>query len=136
MPGLDLERISRSVVKLRAEVPEDAFTAAILGSQRTGSGVVIDSNGLILTIGYLVTEATDVWLTTPDGRELAGHPLAYDQVTGFGLVLPLEKADIAPIPLGSSAALNVGDHAYVVSSPEFGEALKVRVFARREFAGA
>jgi S1-C subfamily serine protease len=135
MPGLDLERISRSVVKLRAEVPEDAFTAGILGSQRSGSGVVIDSNGLILTIGYLVTEATDVWLTTPDGRELAGHPLAYDQVTGFGLVLPLEKADIAPIPLGSSAELQVGARAYVVSSPDFADPQPVHIFARREFAG-
>src|ERR1700704_3197159 len=131
MPGLDLEGISRSVVKLRAEVPDDAFTAGILGSQRTGNGVVIDSNGLILTIGYLVTEATDVWLTTPDGRELAAHPLAYDQVTGFGLVMPLQKADLPPIPLGTSASLEVGDHGYVVSSPEFAEPQQVRVFARR-----
>ncbi|MGH9560248.1 MAG: S1C family serine protease, partial [Terracidiphilus sp.] len=136
MPGLDLEDISRSVVKLRADVPEDAFTAGILGSQRTGNGVVINSEGLILTIGYLVTEATDVWLTTPDGRELAAHPLAYDQVTGFGLVLPLEKSDLAPVPLGSSAELEAGHQAFVVSSPEFGEPQPVRVFARREFAGA
>lgn len=136
MPGLDLERIARSVVTLRADVPEDAFTAGILGSQRTGSGVVINSDGLILTIGYLVTEATDVWLTTPDGRELAGHPLAYDQVTGFGLVLPLEKSDIAPIALGSSAELGAGDQAYVVCSPEFAEPQPVHIFARREFAGA
>jgi S1-C subfamily serine protease len=136
MQGLDLEGISRSVVKLRADVPDDAFTAGILGSQRTGNGIVIGSDGLILTIGYLVTEATDVWLTTPDGRELAAHPLAYDQVTGFGLVLPLEKADIAPIPLGTSADLKTGDLAYVVSSSEFAEPQQVQVFARREFAGA
>jgi S1-C subfamily serine protease len=136
MAGLDLEGISRSVVKLRADVPEDAFTAGVLGSQRTGNGIVINADGLILTIGYLVTEATDVWLTTPDGRELAAHPLAYDQVTGFGLVLPLEKADIAPIPLGFSAELKTGDRAYVVSSPEFGEPHPVHIFARREFAGA
>jgi S1-C subfamily serine protease len=136
MPGLDLERISRSVVKLRADVPEDAFTAGILGSQRTGNGVVINSDGLILTIGYLVTEATDVWLTVPDGREVAAHPLAFDQVTGFGLVLPLEKVDIAPIPLGSSADIRAGDQAYVVSSPQFAEPQPVDVFARREFAGA
>jgi S1-C subfamily serine protease len=136
MPGLDLEGISRSVVKLRAEVPEDAFTAGILGSQRTGNGVVINSDGLILTIGYLVTEATDVWLTIPDGREVAAHPLAFDQVTGFGLVLPLEKVDIAPIPLGSSADIQAGDQAYVVSSPQFAEPQPVDVFARREFAGA
>src|SRR5277367_4911332 len=136
MPALDLEHIAQSVVKLRADVPEDAFTAGVLGSQRTGNGVVINTDGLILTIGYLVTEATDVWLTTPDGREIAGHPLAYDQVTGFGLVLPLERADIAPIPLGSSDAIRAGDSAYVVSSPEFADPRPVRVFARREFAGA
>jgi S1-C subfamily serine protease len=136
MSELDLESIARSVVKLRAVVPEDAFTADILGSERTGNGVVIGSGGLILTIGYLVTEATDVWLTTADGRQLAGHPLAYDQVTGFGLVLPLEKADIPPIPLGSSAALDVGDEASVVSCAEFAAPQPVRIFARREFAGA
>jgi len=136
MPGLDLEGISRSVVKLRADVPDDAFTAGILGSQRTGNGIVIGSDGLILTIGYLVTEATDVWLTTPDGRELAAHPLAYDQVTGFGLVLPLERVDIALIPLGTSAELKTGDEAYVVSSPDFAEPQQVQIFARREFAGA
>jgi S1-C subfamily serine protease len=136
MPGLDLQGISRSVVKLRADVPDDAFTAGILGSQRTGNGIVIGSDGLILTIGYLVTEATDVWLTTPDGRELAAHPLAYDQVTGFGLVLPLEKAHIPPIPLGNSADLETGDQAYVVSSAEFAEPQQVEIFARREFAGA
>jgi S1-C subfamily serine protease len=136
MPGLDLEGMSRSVVTLRADVPEDAFTAPILGSQRTGNGVVINSDGLILTIGYLVMEATDVWLTTSDGRELAAHPLAYDQVTGFGLVLPLQKTGIAPIPMGSSAELKAGDEAVVVSSPEFSKPQQVRVFARREFAGA
>jgi S1-C subfamily serine protease len=136
MPGLDLEVISRSVVKLRADVPDDAFTAGILGSQRTGNGIVIGSDGLILTIGYLVTEATDVWLTTPDGRELAAHPLAYDQVTGFGLVLPLERAAIAPIPLGTSADLKMGEGAYVVSASEFAEPQPVEIFARREFAGA
>jgi S1-C subfamily serine protease len=136
MAGLDLQTINRSVVKLRADVPEDAFTAGVLGSHRTGSGVVINADGLILTIGYLVTEATDVWLTGADGREVAGHPLAYDQVTGFGLVLPLEKADVAPIPMGSSANLIPGDQAYAVSSAEFAEPQPVQIFARREFAGA
>src|ERR1700683_3186180 len=130
MPGLDLEGMRRSVVKLRADVPDDAFTAGILGSQRTGNGIVIGTDGLILTIGYLVTEATDVWLTTPDGRELAAHPLAYDQVTGFGLVLPLEKSDVAPVQLGSSAGLSVGDPAFAVSSPLFAEPQPVQIFAR------
>jgi len=135
MPELDLEGIGRSMVRLRAEVPDDAFTAGILGSQRIGNGVVINADGLILTIGYLTTEARDVWMTTADGRSLAGHPLAYDQVTGFALVLPLEKAGLEPIPLGSSAPVEAGDDLYVVSAPEFAEPLPVQVIARREFAG-
>jgi S1-C subfamily serine protease len=128
--------IGRSIVKVRAVVPEDAFTAGILGSERVGNGIVINSQGLVLTIGYLITEAADVWLTTADGREVAGHPLAYDQVTGFGLVLPLENADVAPLALGSSAGIMVGDAAHVFSHTDFAEHQPVRVVARREFAGA
>jgi S1-C subfamily serine protease len=136
MTGLDLSSISRSVTKLRAVIPEDAFTAGILGSQRTGNGVVIDSAGLILTIGYLMTEATDVWLTTPDGHEVAAHPLAYDQVTGFGLVLPLQKLNVPPLLLGSSAELRVGSEVNIVSAKDFSAPQAARVLARREFAGA
>ena len=136
MTRLDLTSISRSVTKLRAIIPDDAFTAGILGSQRTGNGVVIDSAGLILTIGYLMTEATDVWLTSPEGPEVAAHPLAYDQVTGFGLVLPLQKLDVPAIPVGSSAELRAGSEVYIVSAREFSAPQTARVVARREFAGA
>lgn len=128
--------ISRSIVKLRATVPENAFTAGILGSERVGNGIVINSDGLILTIGYLITEATDVWLTVNDGREVAGHALAYDQVTGFGLVLPLLNPEVAPLEFGSSAKVRIADHAQVVSCPDFGTHLPVHIVGRREFAGA
>jgi S1-C subfamily serine protease len=136
MTALDLERIGRSVMKLRADVPEDAFTASILGSQRIGNGVVISADGLVLTIGYLTTEATDVWLSNADGREIAAHPLAYDQVTGFGLVLPLQRLGIPSITFGSSAALSVGSEVHVLSAREFAAPQRARVLARREFAGA
>jgi S1-C subfamily serine protease len=136
MTDLDLNKLGRSVLRLRAVVPDDAFTAGILGSQRTGNGVVIDSRGLILTIGYLITEATDVWLTSQEGQEVAAHPLAYDQVTGFGLVLPLQALGLAPIALGSSAGLRPGSEVHVLSAPEFAPAQSAHVLARREFAGA
>jgi S1-C subfamily serine protease len=107
-----------------------------LGSERTGNGVIIDATGTILTIGYLMTEATDVWLTGADGREVAAHPLAYDQVTGFGLVLPLQDLNAQPIPFGSSAQLHAGSEVYVLSAREFAAPQTARVIARREFAGA
>ena len=134
--GLDLETLNQSVTKLRADIPEDAFTAGILGSQRIGNGVVIDSAGLVLTIGYLMTEATDVWLTNEAGREIAAHPLAYDQVTGFGLVLPLEKLDTPAVSFGSSAELHAGSEVHVLSAKDFGPPQTARVLTRREFAGA
>ena len=59
----------RSVVAVRAKIPQDAFTATALGTEREGSGVVIRDDGLVLTIGYLVTEADEIWLTTH--RELS-----------------------------------------------------------------
>lgn len=128
--------IGRSVLRLRAIVPEDAFTVGILGAERIGSGVVIADDGLILTIGYLITEASDVWIGVEGGRELAGHPLAHDQVTGFGLVLPLEPLRAEPVPLGHSAEMQAGSHAFVVSAPALGKPQAVRVQARRVFAGA
>jgi S1-C subfamily serine protease len=133
---LSLESLGQSVTKLRSVVPEDAFTAGILGSQRTGNGVVISPDGLVLTIGYLMTEATDVWLTNADGREIAAHPLAYDQVTGFGLVLPLQQLNLPCMTFGTSADLAVGSKVHVLSAREFAAPQDARVLARREFAGA
>lgn len=133
---IDLDALGRSVVKLRAVVPEGASTAGILGKERTGNGIVIDPDGLTLTIGYLIAEASDVWLTAHRGREVAGHALAYDPVTGFGLVLPLEKLSVPPLPFGAPEGLNAGSKGYVLSSPEFSRPQSVQVLARREFAGA
>ena len=61
---MNIDTILRSVVAVRATVPEDAFTAGTLGTRREGSGVVIRDDGLVLTIGYLITEAEEVWLTS------------------------------------------------------------------------
>src|ERR1700752_2731673 len=84
----DLDAALDAVVMLRAEIPEDAFTAAILGTERIGNGVVIREDGLVLTIGYLITGASTIWLPTNKGTVVGGFPLGYDQATGFGLVQP------------------------------------------------
>ena len=64
----DLDRALSSVVGLTTQVPADAFTAEILGTERAGNGVLIRDDGLVLTIGYLITEAEEVWLRTNAGR--------------------------------------------------------------------
>src|SRR5438445_54188 len=78
----DLDAALDSVVQLRAEIPEDAFTAPILGTERAGNGIVIREDGLALTIGYLITEASPICLT-PNQRALArGYPPVEHQATG------------------------------------------------------
>jgi len=131
----NLEYALDSVVGLRAEIPDDAFTAQILGTERAGNGVVIREDGLILTIGYLITEASTIWITTNKGAVAGGFPLAYDQVTGFGLVHPLGKLGVRPIERGSIAALRVGENVVMAGHGGAMHSLKATVFAKREFAG-
>ena len=131
----DLAATLDAVVALRAEVPDDAFTASTLGTGRSGNGVVIGEDGLVLTIGYLITEAEALWLTTNSGTVVAGHALAYDPVTGLGLVLPLGRLGVAPIARCRLDEASLDGDVYVVGRGGQGHALRARVFARREFAG-
>ena len=133
--SFDLDGACRSIVQLHAAVPEDAFTASVLGTERMGNGVVIRADGLILTIGYLITEAETIWLTTHDGTVVAAHPLVYDQATGLGLVLPLGRLNLPVIPLGSSADATTGSDVIVLSHGGLKHALQTKLVAKREFAG-
>ena len=96
--GFDLDRTLSSVVGLSAIVPSDAFTAETLGTERAGNGVLIRETGLVLTIGYLITEAESVWLSLNDGRVVPGDVLAIDQETGFGLVQALSRPNVPAMP--------------------------------------
>jgi len=133
--GFDLDAALGSMVLLRTEIPEDAFTASILGTERAGNGVVIGRDGLVLTIGYLITEASAIWLTTNRGTVVAGDPVAYDQPSGFGLVQPLGPLGVPPLARGSTASCRVGDSVVVAGQGGRAHALKASVFAKREFAG-
>jgi S1-C subfamily serine protease len=130
----DLNRALESVVGLRSLVPDDAFTAETLGTERAGSGVVIQ-DGIVLTIGYLITEAEQIWLTLPDGQIVPGHPLGYDQATGFGLVQVLAHVDLPALPLGRSDNAQPGTPVVVAGAGGRAHALAGFVVGRQEFAG-
>ena len=133
--GFDLGSALDAVVLLHAEIPQDAFTAPILGTERAGNGVVIREDGLVLTIGYLITEAESIWLTTNHGTVVQGHALAYDQGTGFGLVLPLGSLGVRPLERGSPAGVDAGAAVIVIGHGGLSHALKAKLVAKREFAG-
>ena len=130
---MKIDPVLRSIVGVRSLIPEDAFTATTLGTVREGSGVVIRERGVILTIGYLITEASEVWLTTPDGKAIAAHVLAYDQGTGFGLVQALGRLDLPSLEFGDSAKAGIGDPVLFTDSA--GMSVNATILAKQEFAG-
>lgn len=122
-----------SIVALRTHVPDTAFTAQTLGTLREGSGAVINDEGLVVTIGYLITEAEEVWLTTHDERVVPAHVVGFDQETGFGLVQAMGDLDLPPLRLGSSSATSLSDIGRIID----GQGLEIlnEIVAKQEFAG-
>jgi S1-C subfamily serine protease len=133
--AFDLDRALSSVVSVRTEIPPDGFTAPVLGTERAGHGVVIHENGLVLTIGYLITEAERVWLVTNAGTAAAAHVVGYDQATGFGLVQALGRLGVPAMGLGTSRDVAVGSDVIIAGQGGRQQALSATVISKREFAG-
>jgi S1-C subfamily serine protease len=133
--AFELDRALSSVVSLRSEIPADAFTAPVLGTERAGNGVLIRPDGLTLTIGYLIAEAETVWLVSNAERAAAAHVVGYDHETGLGLVQALGTLGVPPLDLGSSAAVQVDDSVIVAGHGGQRHALNATVASQREFAG-
>ncbi len=131
----DLDLALAAMVALRANVPADAFTAETLGTERAGNGVFIRGNGLVLTIGYLITEAETIWLTLSDGRSVPGHVLGYDQESGFGLVQALAKLDMPALEFGNSTAASIGERVVVGGAGGRARSVAARIVAKQQFAG-
>jgi S1-C subfamily serine protease len=131
----NLKGILEAIVKIRAGIPSNARTAGSLGTEREGAGAVIDSNGLILTIGYLILEAESIEVVSSDGKVLAATFIAYDDNTGFGLVRAKEPIEVTPFKLGHSAEVHVDDKLVVASFGGPDSAVLTTVVSRDEFVG-
>jgi S1-C subfamily serine protease len=133
-PGSDLARALKSIVTVQASIPEDAFTAQTLGEQRSGSGVVIRDSGLVLTIGYVIMEAENVWLADADGRVTPAHALAVDSESGFGLIQALGDLNCPALELGRSSEAKLGDSVTVAAGGGT-KPVKAMIVGKHEFAG-
>nr|MEA2796833.1 hypothetical protein [Phenylobacterium sp.] len=133
--AFDLDHTLSAVVALEAKVPDDAFTAETLGTDRIGNGAVIGANGLVLTMGYLIMEAEDVALTLSGGERVSAHVLGSDPVTGFGLVQALEPLGLPSLPLGDSRGLRAGSPVIIAGAGGRSHAAAGRVLTRMRFAG-
>jgi len=133
--AFDLKHTLDSIVSVRTRIPDDAMTAPMLGTERSGHGVVINDEGLVVTIGYVITEAESVWLVTNSGVTLQAHVVGYDQQSGFGLVQALGRLDLAPMTLGNSSSVGLGQRMMVAGCGGVEHCTRVLVSGVREFAG-
>lgn len=133
----DIEKVAEAVRPLRSSVPAECHSAATLGTEREGNAVLISDDGLLLTIGYLIVEATDVVIGGPDGKKIHAQPVGYDHDTGFGLVRALEVPDIEAIPIAKSTdGILPESRAIVCAHGGVSRALDAQVVDRRLFAGS
>ncbi len=130
-----VEEVLGAVVRVQSTIESTARTAKTLGTARDGHGVVIDSNGLVLTIGYLVLEASSVTVTGPDGKPQPASVLAYDHDTGFGLLRMAQPLPVKPMRMGDSSSLLADSDVLVAGFGGVGRAIRARVVSRRDFAG-
>ena len=131
----DAKEILKAIVKIRATIPQDAHSASTLGTEREGNGVVIDSKGYILTIGYLIAEAETIEVIGPDEKTINAIFVGYDHNTGFGLLRTEKPLNVAPMKLGHSSEVKEGEPVLVAGHGGADSVQVARVISRREFTG-
>ena len=124
------------VVHIRTSINPDGRTAENLGRERDGTGIVIDDNGLVLTIGYLMVEAISAEIITNDGHAVGAHVVGYDNESGFGLLQTIAPLKVHPLHMGKASDVKAGDPVVVASYGGAAGLLPAHVVAKREFAGS
>jgi S1-C subfamily serine protease len=125
-----------AIVQVHAEIPPDARTAAFLGTAREGSGIVIDDAGLVVTIGYLITEAMGAEVTIAGGKVSRATVVGVDLASGLGLLRTGEGLAVRPMPIGSAQGLVEKTPVVVAGFGGIEAAQPAVVVSRRAFAGS
>lgn len=129
------EEILNAVVKIHSLIPEEASTASSLGTEREGNGVLIDTQGHILTAGYLIAEAETIEVMTTEGKTIRATFVGYDHNTGFGLLRAKQPLGVEPLKLGQSSKVKEGDPVLVAGYGGADSIMGARVVSRKEFTG-
>jgi S1-C subfamily serine protease len=114
-------RVLPATVHVQAEIPSEHPSARLLGTERMGSGAIIDPSGLILTVNYVVLGASEVRVTLLDQREYVAEVVRHDFISGLGLIRIAEDG-LPVLPLRRSTDLRLGDEVFLVASAGEGSA--------------
>ena len=131
----DVDEVSTRVVRVKAETMPNALTAQMLGNEREGSGIIIDDDGLILTIGYIILEAAEVTVTADTGMVSGAEVVGYDYESGFGLVKATLPLAVPPLEIGDPSTLKENDPTLIVGYGGHENIMTALIVSRRDFAG-
>ncbi|MCG8332934.1 MAG: S1C family serine protease [Proteobacteria bacterium] len=129
------DKLIHSIVKIKSYISSEARTAQSLGTEREGSGIIIDKTGHILTVGYLILEAETVEVTSSDGTTRPAMIIGYDYDTGFGLIRAKNASDAIPMNLGKSSKIRQNDVVLVAVFQDYEPAKGAFVISRQDYAG-
>ncbi len=133
---VSLDELLTAIVQIKTRINPDGRSVANLGRSRDGTGIVIDNDGLVLTIGYLMVEAQSAEVITAEGRAVPANVVGYDHESGLGLLRAIMPLKARPLPLGHSAAVKEGDQVVIAGYGGRERVAPVRVASKRVFAGS
>ncbi|HWN14466.1 MAG TPA: S1C family serine protease, partial [Candidatus Dormibacteraeota bacterium] len=134
-----IRRVEPAVVGIRVQVPPDRPSAATLGVERWGSGVIFDADqGYLLTVSYVLLDAARIEVSLRDGRKVPARLVGLDLEVGIGVARLEGRGPWPAAALGDSTAVAVGDTTGTVGVSDDGDlvATPSRVQAVRPFAAA
>jgi len=124
-----------SIVSIYAKIPNHAFSAGLMGTERRAYGAVIREDGLIATVGYIFTDAETIFVSTSEWDSQPAYVVANDYETGIGLLKTIRPLQLKPLTLGDSDTLFVGSAVTIGTSGGVRDLLESQIVAKEEFAG-
>lgn len=112
-----IEQVVPSTVGIHVLVPPRHASASLLGTERMGSGVVIDPAGYILTVNYIVIGAAKVQVGMLDNNQYEAEVVAQDFASGIA-VIKVPSSGFPSVKLRSSIDLQPGDEVFMVASSD------------------
>ncbi len=125
---------NEAVMSVHSLIPDTAMTADFLGTERQSHAIQISPDGLMLTVGYSIMEAREVWITNRRGQTAEGIVLAQDYDSGIAVIRPTTSLGKAYLDTGGASSTNIGDRVEIVTS-ENSRAMDAAIFAKEEYAG-
>ncbi|MGH7795274.1 MAG: S1C family serine protease [Candidatus Binatia bacterium] len=110
-----IHSILPATVDLQVKIPESHPSARNLGSERVGSGTIVDPDGYILTVHYVTIGASSITVTLPDGEQYPAQVAAQDQETGLSLV-KISERNLPCLKLAEPDSVAPGQPVVMVAS--------------------